>query len=52
MEYYRDSKDPRDKPPDELKAMIERGELGVKSGRGFYDWKGPDFATPGFLKPN
>ena len=21
-----------------LKAMVERGELGVKSGKGFYEW--------------
>jgi len=51
MQYYNDSKDPKDKPPAELKAMIDRGELGMKSGKGFYDWKDPAFAKPDFLKP-
>jgi len=51
MEYYRDSKDPKDKPPDAIKAMIDRGELGRKSGRGFYDWSAPEFAKPNFIKP-
>jgi 3-hydroxybutyryl-CoA dehydrogenase len=52
MQYYLDSKDPKDRPPDALKAMIDRGELGIKSGQGFYDWKNPEFAKPGFLKPD
>jgi 3-hydroxybutyryl-CoA dehydrogenase len=51
MEYYRDSGDPKDRPPDALKAMIEKGELGVKSLKGFYDWKNPEFSKPEFLKP-
>ena len=51
MQYYLDSKDPKDRPPDALKAMIDRGELGMKSGKGFYDWKNPEFAKPDFLKP-
>jgi 3-hydroxybutyryl-CoA dehydrogenase len=52
MEYYRDSNDPKDKPPDALKGMTDQGELGMKSGRGFYDWKDPEFAKPEFLKPH
>lgn len=51
MQYYLDSGDPRDRPPDLLKAMIDRGELGMKSGKGFYNWKNPEFAKPDFLKP-
>jgi 3-hydroxybutyryl-CoA dehydrogenase len=39
MSYYNESGDPRDKPPDELKKMVDRGELGMKSGKGFYTWK-------------
>jgi 3-hydroxybutyryl-CoA dehydrogenase len=51
MQYYLDSGDPKDRPPDALKAMIDRGELGVKSGKGFYDWTNPEFAKPDFLRP-
>jgi 3-hydroxybutyryl-CoA dehydrogenase len=29
---------PRFEPPELLRAMVERGDLGRKSGRGFYDW--------------
>jgi 3-hydroxybutyryl-CoA dehydrogenase len=39
MSYYNESGDPRDKPPDVLKEMIEKGDLGMKSGKGFYLWK-------------
>jgi 3-hydroxybutyryl-CoA dehydrogenase len=39
LSYYDESGDPRDKPPDALKDMIERGDLGMKSGEGFYTWK-------------
>ncbi|MBN1574270.1 MAG: hypothetical protein JW984_13815 [Deltaproteobacteria bacterium] len=51
MAYYNDTKDPKDKPPDALKEMIDRGELGMKSGKGFYDWSDIEFAKPGFLDP-
>jgi 3-hydroxybutyryl-CoA dehydrogenase len=50
--YYRDSNDPRDRPPDALLEMIKRGELGVKSGKGFYTYPDPEFLQPDFLKPN
>jgi 3-hydroxybutyryl-CoA dehydrogenase len=26
-------------PPDLLRSLVERGRLGVKTGRGFYDWR-------------
>jgi 3-hydroxybutyryl-CoA dehydrogenase len=29
-----------DKPPEALKRLVDRGHLGVKSGRGFYDYSG------------
>lgn len=51
MQYYLDSGDPKDRPPDALKAMIDRGELGKKSGKGFYDWTNPECFKPDFLKP-
>jgi 3-hydroxybutyryl-CoA dehydrogenase len=50
MVYYRESQDPKDHPPDALKAKIARGELGVKSGRGFYAYPDPEFIRPDFLK--
>ena len=38
MSYFTNSGIPNDKPPDNLKEMVERGELGVKSGKGFYNY--------------
>jgi 3-hydroxybutyryl-CoA dehydrogenase len=52
MVYYNDSKDPKDHPPKELKEKIERGELGVKSGEGFYSYPDPEYLSPGFLNPS
>jgi 3-hydroxybutyryl-CoA dehydrogenase len=51
MVYYNDSKDPKDHPPQALRDKIERGELGVKSGKGFYTYPNPAFLKPDFLKP-
>ncbi|TXT64222.1 MAG: hypothetical protein BAJALOKI3v1_240036 [Promethearchaeota archaeon] len=39
MSYYKESGDPRDKPPEKFKEKVEKGELGLKSGQGFYKWK-------------
>jgi 3-hydroxybutyryl-CoA dehydrogenase len=51
MEYYRETGDAKFLiTADALKPMIERGDLGLKSGKGFYDWSNPEFARPGFLK--
>jgi 3-hydroxybutyryl-CoA dehydrogenase len=33
-----------------LKAYVDRGELGVKSGRGFYTYPDPAYAQPGFIE--
>jgi len=49
MVYYNDSKDPKDHPPQALKDMIERGELGVKTGKGFYTYPDPEYLRPDFL---
>jgi len=51
MVYYEDSQDPKDHPPKELKDKIEKGELGVKSGAGFYQYPNPEFGNVDFLKP-
>jgi len=50
MVYYRESGDPRDKPPKILLDKIERGELGIKTGKGFYSYPDPDFLKPGWLR--
>ena len=50
MVYYNESRDPRDYPPDALRGMIERKELGVKTGKGFYTYPNPEFKDPSFLK--
>ena len=49
--YYLDSRDPKDKPPEALREMVEGGELGMKSGKGFYDWSDPEFLKPEFTQP-
>ena len=35
---------------DFLKAYVDRGDLGVKSGRGFYTYPDPAYARPGFIE--
>ncbi|MFA9436152.1 MAG: 3-hydroxyacyl-CoA dehydrogenase family protein [Candidatus Bathyarchaeota archaeon] len=49
MVYYRESGDPRDKPPGILLDRISRGELGVKTGKGFYTYPNPEYMVPGWL---
>ncbi len=51
MVYYNESQDPKDYPPQALKDMIEAGNLGMKTGQGFYTYPDPDFEKPGFLNP-
>jgi 3-hydroxybutyryl-CoA dehydrogenase len=50
MVYYRNSNDPKDHPPEALKQKIDRGELGVKSGRGFYTYPNPEYLQKDFLR--
>lgn len=50
MVYYRESGDPKDKPPKILLDKIKRGELGVKTGKGFYKYPNPEYSKPEWLK--
>ncbi len=38
MSYYNESGDSKDKPPEKLKEMVEKGELGFKTKKGFYNY--------------
>ena len=48
--YYEESGDPTDAPPKVLLDKIEKGELGVKTGKGFYTYPDPAFESPDFLR--
>lgn len=52
MVYYNASKDPKDKPPEAFFAKVKKGELGVKTGKGFYTYPNPEYQNPDFLNPN
>ncbi len=49
MVYYNESGDPRDKPPKILLDKIKQGELGVKTGKGFYKYPDPEYHNPKWL---
>jgi 3-hydroxybutyryl-CoA dehydrogenase len=50
MLYYNESKDPRDHPPELLTAMVEKKELGVKTGKGFYCYPNPEYKRSDFFE--
>ncbi len=49
MVYYDESGDESDLPPKFLLDKIEKGELGVKTGRGFYSYPNPKYQDPNWL---
>ena len=49
--YYKESGLPHDAPPQALNDKVAKGELGVKSGQGFYSYPNPEYQDPDFLKP-
>ena len=48
--YYEQSGDPSDAPPQVLLDKIAKGELGVKTGQGFYTYPNPSWQAEDFLK--
>ena len=50
MVYYGESGDPLDAPPQMLLDKIARGELGIKTGQGFYSYPNPAFEDPEWIK--
>jgi 3-hydroxybutyryl-CoA dehydrogenase len=51
MVYYNESQDPKDHPPQALKDKVEAGELGAKTGQGFYSYPNPEYQDSDFLNP-
>jgi 3-hydroxybutyryl-CoA dehydrogenase len=49
-QWYKESGDESDKPPKILVEKVKRGELGIKTGKGFYKYPNPSFERPGWLK--
>lgn len=49
MQYFKDSGDVRDRPPEFLNELIEKGRLGTKCGWGFYSHPNPVYKSPGWL---
>jgi len=47
--YYAESGETRDAPPPLLTDKVARGELGVKTGKGFYCYPHPAFEDPDWL---
>ena len=49
MVYYKESGEERDLPPKILLDKINKGELGVKTGQGFYTYPDPSYMRPDWL---
>jgi len=49
-QWYKESGDESDRPPKVLVDKVKTGELGVKTGKGFYQYPNPSFKKPGWLK--
>lgn len=52
LRYAAESGDPADLPRSVLTDRVARGDLGVKTGRGFYEYPDPAWARADFLDPD
>lgn len=50
--YASESGDSNDMPPPILTEKVARGDLGQKTGKGFYTYPNPSYTDPDFLKPD
>ncbi|MCP4781963.1 MAG: 3-hydroxyacyl-CoA dehydrogenase family protein [Fuerstiella sp.] len=50
MVYYEESGDPADAPPQVLLDKVANGELGEKTGKGFYTYPNPGWQNTNFLE--
>jgi 3-hydroxybutyryl-CoA dehydrogenase len=50
MVYHEESGDESDAPPKVLLDKIEPGQLGEKTGTGFYSYPNPAYQSPSFLR--
>ena len=50
--YYKESNDEKDALPKLLMDKIENGDLGQKTGKGFYSYPNPAFEDPNWIKGN
>jgi 3-hydroxybutyryl-CoA dehydrogenase len=48
-QWYAESGDARDRPPKILEDLVAQGNLGQKTGQGFYSYPDPVFERPGWL---
>ena len=48
--YFRESEDKRDMPPSLLTKLVKRGDLGCKTGKGFYSYPNPAFDDPDWIR--